>query len=298
MNDPGSTTPRTTQTINIYLVSHASGELVEMLARNTTAQLDGVDVERQLWKMVRSLGQVPEILARIGEQRGFVIHSVADQDIRAALEQGCYRLGVPCLFALEPFVSRMAEHFDAPIRFRASAREVMDDEYFRRVEAMKFTLAHDDGIAADNLEDADVILLGVSRATKTPTCMYLASRGIKAANVPLVPGVPLPDGVIRAKAPLVVGLTINPATLTRVRGSRLRRLNEDSLTEYADIDAVTREVTEARRLFARHGWLSIDVSQRSIEQTAALIIQMLHKRRDAARATSTGEAPGGGGAES
>jgi Uncharacterized protein conserved in bacteria len=279
VNDPEHPPPATPQTIAIYLVSHASGELVEMLARNTVAQLDGVIVERQLWKMVRSLGQVPEILAQIGERRGFVIHSVADQDIRGALEQGCYRLGVPCLFALEPFVTRMADYFGADIRFRASAREVMDDEYFRRVEAMKFTLAHDDGIAADYLDDADVILVGVSRATKTPTCMYLASRGIKAANVPLVPGVPLPEGVMKAKAPLVVGLTINPTVLARVRDSRLRRLHEDSPTDYAEIDAVTREVTEARRLFARHGWPSIDVTQRSIEQTAARIIELLRARR-------------------
>lgn len=279
MNDPGHPSPATPQTIAIYLVSHASGELVEMLARNTVAQLDGVTVERQLWKMVRSLGQVPEILAQVGERRGFVIHSVADQDIRSALEQGCYRLGVPCLFALEPFVTRMAEHFGADIRFRASAREVMDDEYFRRVEAMKYTLAHDDGLDSDYLEDADVILVGVSRATKTPTCMYLASRGIKAANVPLVPGVPLPDGVMQAKKPLVVGLTINPTVLARVRDSRLRRLHQDTSLDYAEIESVTREVTEARRLFARQGWTAIDVSQRSIEQTAARIIELLRKRQ-------------------
>ncbi len=278
LNETGSAEADGPRTIIIYLISHASGELVEMLARNTTAQIDGVEVERHLWKMVRNLGQVPEILARIGERRGFVIHSVADAEVRASLEEGCYRLGVPCLFALEPFVSQMAEYFDAPIRYRASAREVMDDEYFRRVEAMKFTLAHDDGLASDDLEDADVILVGVSRATKTPTCMYLASRGIEAANVPRGPDVPLPDGVFQAKAPLVVGLTINPDLLSRVRDSRLKRLREEGASDYADIEAVRREVTEARRLFVRRGWPLIDVSQRSIEQTASMIMQMLKKR--------------------
>lgn len=287
MSDPGRTPAEAPRTIVIYLVSHASGELLEMLARNTVAQLEGVIVDRQLWKMVRDMGQVPEILARIGERRGFVIHSVTDPDVRTALEEGCYRLRVPCLFALEPFVSRMAEHFDVNVRFRASGREGMDDDYFRRVEAMKYTLAHDDGIAADDLESADVILVGVSRATKTPTCMYLASRGIKAANVPLVPGVPLPDGVLRAKAPLVVGLTINPAILAQVRDSRLRRLHQDTPSDYAELDSVTREVTEARRLFVRHGWRVIDTSRRSIEQTAAQIMQLLEERR---RANAAGPA--------
>ena len=283
------------RTIVIYLISHASGELVEMLARNATAQLDGVQVERQLWKMVRSLGQVPEILARIGERRGFVIHSVADRDIRAALEEGCYRLAVPCMFALEPFVSQMADYFGVTIHYRASARDVMDDEYFRRVEAMKYTLAHDDGLAADDLEGADVILVGVSRATKTPTCMYLASRGIKAANVPLVPGVPLPDGVLKARLPLIIGLTINPAVLSRIRDSRLRRLHQDTDLDYAEIDAVTREVTEARRLCARHGWRAIDVSHRSIEQTAAMIEDLVRKRQAEAAGGSLSRPADGGG---
>ena len=277
MNDTGK------QTIFLYLVSHASGELVEMLARNAVAQLDDVEVERRLWKMVRSLGQVPDILASIGERRGFVVHSVSDAAIRRALEDGCYALRTPCLFALEPLVATLAAHYDAPVHFRGSARDVMDDDYFRRVEAMKYTLAHDDGLAADHLEDADVILVGVSRATKTPTCMYLASRGIKAANVPLVPGVPLPDGVLKAKQPLIVGLTINPEHLAKVREGRLKRLHEDETTDYAELDAVMQEVREARRLYARHRWPVIDVTQRSIEQTAAYIMKMLQKHR--------GEAP-------
>lgn len=275
------------RTIVLYLVSHASGELIEMLARNAVAQLDGVEIERHLWKMVRSLGQIPEILARIGERRGFVLHSVSDPTIRAALEEGCYALRVPAVFALEPLVGQLAAHYGAPVRFRGMGGDVFDDDYYRRVEAMKFTLAHDDGLAADDLEGADVILVGVSRATKTPTCMYLASRGIKAANVPLVPGVPLPEGVLKAKQPLVVGLTINPELLAKVREGRLKRLREDRETDYAEIDAVMEEVREARRLYARHRWPVIDVTQRSIEQTAAFILQMLQRRHsDAADAVA------------
>jgi [pyruvate, water dikinase]-phosphate phosphotransferase / [pyruvate, water dikinase] kinase len=266
------------KTIVMHLVSHASGEMVEMIARNAVAQLEGVEVERHLWKMVRSLGLVPDILAEIASHRGIVFHSIAASDIREALEEGCRHLAVPCLFVLEPFVSRLAEHSGAAIRFRTAARDSIDEEYYRRVEAMKYTLAHDDGLASDDLEDADIVLVGVSRATKTPTCMYLASRGIKAANVPVVPGVPLPEGVTKAKSPLVVGLTVQPKVLAQVRTSRLRRLSEERGSTYSEADAVAREVLEARRLCARHGWRVIDVTNRPIENTAAFILELLRQR--------------------
>jgi regulator of PEP synthase PpsR (kinase-PPPase family) len=267
----------------LYLVSHASGELVEMLARNTVAQLDGVSIDMRLWKMVRDLGQAADILGVIATRRGYVLHSVAGSDVRSALEEGCTHLGVPCRFVLEPFVPDLAAYYGATIRFRASARDVMDEDYFRRVEAMKYALGHDDGVAADDLEKADVILVGVSRATKTPTCLYLASRGIKAANVPLVPGVPLPNGVFAAQAPLVVGLTVNPAHLARVRGARLRMLSAESTTDYAADAAVAMEVRDARRLFARQRWPVIDVTNRPIEQTANRILKLLEEKRQKPR---------------
>ena len=264
--------------IFLHLVSHASGELIEMLARNSVAQLDGVEVERRLWKMVHHMGQVPEILAAIGETRGFMLHSIAAVDIREALEEGCRQLEVPYLFSLGPLVDRLSSQFQVPITYRTSARDIMNEKYYQRIEAMKFALAHDDGVATHNLENADVIVVGVSRATKSPTCMYLASLGIKAANVPLVPGVPLPDGVFNAKRPLVVGLTIDPHRLFLVRAARLRALTVDNPTDYSDEDEIRQEVREARRLFVRRGWRVIDVTQRSIEQTAAMIMDMLAER--------------------
>lgn len=266
------------KTIQLHLVSHASGELIEMLARNAVAQLEGVEVERRLWKMVRHLGQLPEILAGIAEARGFVIHSVAATDIREELERGCRRLAVPCLYTLEPLVSQLAERFDVPVQYRSSGLDSIDDDYYQRVEAMKYTLSHDDGQGTNDLENADVVLVGVSRATKTPTCMYLASRGVKAGNVPLVPGVPLPDGLLTAKGPFVVGLTINPTRLAAVRSARLKALNQTARTDYDDLDSLRKEVREARRIFLRHKWPIIDVTDRSIEQVTNMIIDMLKER--------------------
>jgi [pyruvate, water dikinase]-phosphate phosphotransferase / [pyruvate, water dikinase] kinase len=267
-------------TLVLHLVSHASGELIEMLARNAVAHLHGVQAERRLWKMVRRLGQVPEILAAVAESPGYVLHSVSHSDIRAALEQGCQRLKVPCDFALEPLLGRLAEHCGAPLQFHASAASTIDEDYYTRIEAMKYTLAHDDGVAPNDLEGADVILVGVSRSTKTPTCMYLASRGIKAANVPLVPGAAPPPALLQASAPLVVGLTVDPARLVLVRQARLKALHQEGDADYADLDRLRQEVLDARRLFTLHGWPEINVTQRSIEQTAALIIDMLARRAD------------------
>lgn len=265
----------------LYLVSHASGELVEMLARNTAAQLDGVTIDMKLWKMVRNLGQAADIIGVIATRPGYVLHSVSDAEVRAALEEGCQHLQVPCRFVLEPFVPDLAAYYGAGIRFRASARDMMDEDYFRRVEAMKYTLGHDDGVATHNLEAADVVLVGVSRATKTPTCLYLASRGIKAANVPLVPGVPPPAELLAAQSPLIVGLSVNPARLSRIRRDRLRMLSQEPDADYAAEAAIAIEVRDARRLFARRGWPAIDVTNRSIEQTANKIMALLEKRRAA-----------------
>ncbi len=268
----------TSTTIILHLVSHASGELIEMLARNAVAQFEGIKVERRLWKFVRHMGQVPEILAAIAETRGFVLHSIAALDLRNALEEGCRRLRVPCQFSLEPVIGALAKHYDLTVRYQTSARDLIDEEYYRRIEAMKFTLSHDDGLATEDLDDADVVLVGVSRATKTPTCMYLASCGVKAANVPLVPGSPLPVGLLRAKRPLIVGLTVNPSRLLMIRADRLKALGEVGSTTYADEDALRKEVQAAQRLFFRHGWPIIDVTSRSIEQTATMIIDRLKHR--------------------
>lgn len=263
--------------ININLISHASGELVEMLARNAVTQLEGVEVKRRLWKMVRRLDQVPQILTELETSPGFVIHSISHDDVREALEEGCRQLHIPFQFALEPLIGRLAKFSDAPVKYYTSSGDAFDEDYYRRIEAMKYTLAHDDGIGGNDLETADVVVVGVSRSTKTPTCMYLASRGVKAANVPLVPGAPSPASLLRLKGPLVVGLTINPARLALIRTARLKSLNDEENTTYADQDLLRKEIIEAKRLFIRCGWPIIDVSNRSIEQTAAMIIDLLRK---------------------
>lgn len=266
------------KTLALHLVSHASGELIEMLARNAIAQLDGVQAERRIWKMVRRLGQVPEILAAVAAAPGYVLHSISHTDIREALERGCSHLGVPCQYALEPLLDRLADYTGAVVLSHASSGNAFDEDYYHRVEAMKYALSHDDGLTSEDLDDAEVILVGVSRSTKTPTCMYLASRGIKAANVPVVPGAPLPPGLLKPRSALIVALIIDAVRLAMVRAARLQSLDQAQDTAYTDVDAVRREILEARRLFVLRGWPIIDVTHRSIEQTASQIIDMLRAR--------------------
>lgn len=262
----------------LHLVSHASGELIEMLARNALAQFEAVHTERRIWKMVRRLGQVPEILGAVADAPGYVLHSISHTDVREALEEGCRRLRVPCQYALDPLVSRLAEHLGVEVESHTSSGDAFDEDYYRRVEAMKYALAHDDGLASNDFDGADVIIVGVSRSTKTPTCMYLASRGIKAANVPLVPGAPLPEGLIKPQSALVVALVVDASRLATVRAARLQALNQDANTAYTNSEALRKEVLEARRLFVLRGWPIIDVTNRSIEQTASQIIDMLRAR--------------------
>jgi len=253
-----------TKTFHLHLVSDASGEISELLARAVVAQLEDVKAERHLWNMVRERVQVDEVLAGLAKNPGFVFHTVAETEVRH-------------LAILEPFVSALARHLDAKICYRPAARHVRDADYFKRIEAMRFILRHDDGQSADDLDDAEIVLVGVSRTSKTPTCIYLANRGIKTANIPVVPGCPLPISLTKVRKPFFVGLTMEPMMLVRIRRERLDMLKQTYPTDYTDIKAVSRELTEARRLFASHGWPVVDVTHKPIEETAATILQIYER---------------------
>lgn len=209
---------------------------------------------------------------------GLVIFTLLDPTIRGPLEQACRDLGIPCVSALDPVMDALGSVFNKEGGHEIGRQHTLDDEYFDRIEAMHFAMAHDDGQTLDGLKDADIVLIGVSRTSKTPTCMYLANRGFRAGNIPLVPGIVLPDDVVAASNPLFVGLTREPKSLTDIRQSRLRLMNEDRGMDYADVDLVKEEVAASRRLFRKHGWPVIDVTRKSIEETAASIIQLYNER--------------------
>lgn len=268
---------------NLHLVSDATGETINSVARACLVQFEGINPVEHSWTLIRTPGQMAKVLAGIEADPGLVLFTMVNDQLRQRLQDGCRRLGVPSIPVLDPVISALASYLGLQSRGLPGRQHELDAEYFSRIDAMQFALSHDDGQSSTDYEDADVVLIGVSRTSKTPTCIYLANRGIKAANVPVVPDCPLPPEVTSAKRPLIVGLTKDPAQLVQVRRNRLRLLSGDDETDYVDLDSVKREVAFARRICSRNHWPVIDVSRRSIEETAAAIIQMLRTHQTGGR---------------
>ncbi len=265
---------------NLHLVSDATGETVNSVARAVLSQFRDVEPVEHAWTLVRTRGHMDKVIAGIEAFPGPVLYTLINETLRSRLTDACRRIGVPAISVLDPVMHALVSYFDVATVGRPGLQHEMDAEYFSRIEAMNFAMAHDDGQQLSGLPEADVVLTGVSRTSKTPTCIYLANRGIRAANVPLVPGVPAPAELVDLKGPLVVGLTKDPMRLVQVRKNRLRLLTErDDGSAYADLEAVKQEVAEARRLCSSKGWPTLDVTRRSIEETAAAIMTLLARHR-------------------
>jgi regulator of PEP synthase PpsR (kinase-PPPase family) len=220
------------------------------------------------------------VAAGIATYPGIVLFTLVNAGFRQNLIDTCRKLQVPCISVLDPVFVALSSYLGREARGLPGRQHMMDAEYFGRIDAMHFAIAHDDGQMLDTLNQADVVLVGVSRTSKTPTCQYLANRGIKAANVPLVPAAPPPPQLLAVKGALVVGLTKDPTRLVQLRRNRVRMLNQDEETDYTDLEQVKEEVAAARRLYTREGWPVIDVTRRSIEETAAAIMQLIQQHRD------------------
>lgn len=265
--------------MNIHLISDSTGETVASVARACLVQFDRIEAVEHVWTMVRKRSEAKSVLAKIKKDPGIVIYTLVNREIQELIEEECQKLGVPCVGVLDPLLEAMHVYLGARVQARPGRQHEMDADYFARIDAVHFVLSHDDGQMPGDIHKADVILAGVSRTLKTPTCIYLANRGIKAANIPIMPGVPLPEEVFQNNAPLVIGLTKDPKRLVQIRRSRLKILERDENTDYADIDTVSAEIRAAREIFKEHDWPVIDVTQRSVEEVAAMILQLHAKRK-------------------
>src|SRR5580658_6668610 len=267
---------------HLHLVSDATGDTVHSVARACLVQFEGAEAIEHIWSMVRTKSQIDRVIAGVEANPGVILYTLVDETLRQPLIDGCRRLQVPAIPVLDPVIGALASFLGRQARGLPGQQHLLDTEYFQRIDAMTFALAHDDGQSAWGINDSDVILVGVSRTSKTPTCIYLANRGIKAANVPIVPGVKLPPELFAAERPLIVGLTGDTERLVQVRENRLTQLQQhDHSTDYTDHDAVREEVLRARRVFAEHKWPVIDVTRRSIEETAAAILKLVARRQGA-----------------
>ncbi|GJD57249.1 pyruvate, water dikinase regulatory protein [Methylobacterium dankookense] len=264
---------------HLHLVSDSTGETLINVGRAAAAQYEGISAIEHVYPLVRSGPQLERVISEIKAAPGLVLYTLVGGDLGERLETACRETGSPCLSVLQPVHALLQSYLGAQTTARPGAQHMLNAEYFKRIDAMNFTLAHDDGNLPDDLEEADVILLGVSRTSKTPTSIYLANRGLKTTNLPLVPGVPLPPALEATRRPLIVGLFASPERIVQIRQNRLLSLNADESTLYVDREAVADEITASRRLFTRNRWPTIDVTRRSIEETAAAILDLYRDHR-------------------
>lgn len=264
---------------NVHLVSDSTGETLAGVMRATCAQFDNIMPIEHSYFLVRSVRQLERVLEEIAGAPGVVMFTLSNLEHRAMLEEHCAKIGMPCVAVLDPVLDITSRYLGQELNHRVGAARKLNAEYFKRIDALDFAMDHDDGQQVIELSTADVILVGVSRTSKTPTSVYLAHRGVKAANVPLVPNVPLPPELFAKDHPLVVGLTISADRLVHIRRNRLVAMKETRAGDYTEEEAVRREVMDAQRLFEREGWPTIDVSRRSIEETAASVLNLLGEHR-------------------
>lgn len=264
---------------HLHMVSDSTGETLITVARAVAAQYANVTPIEHVYPLVRSQKQLDRVLSEIEESPGIVLFTLLEEDLVQKLEQKCSDLNIPSLSIIGPVLQLFQAYLGAETNHRVGAQHVLNAEYFKRIDALNYTMFHDDGQHTEGLEEADIVLVGVSRTSKTPTSIYLANRGIRTANVPLVPGIPIPPELETLEKPLVVSLHATPERLIQVRQNRLlgmnaRNENQSYGEAYVDREQVTDEVLFSRKLAARHNWVQLDVTRRSIEETAAAIMKL------------------------
>jgi len=268
------------RTFNLHMISDATGETLVTMARAVGVQYAQVRAIEHLHPLVRSRRELERVLKDVEAAPGIVLYTLFNRELAEELERTCKKFNVPYVAPLMNVLKVFESYLGMTSTPMVGGQHQLDAEYFRRIEALNFTMMHDDGHLPDRLDDADIILLGISRTSKTPTSIYLANRGFKTANVPLVPDVPLPPQLEQKTAAFVVALVASPERISQVRHNRVIEQAHGHLEDYVDRDAIASEIAQTRRLCARHGWPIIDVTRRSIEETAAAIIR-LHGDRDA-----------------
>jgi regulator of PEP synthase PpsR (kinase-PPPase family) len=265
---------------NLHLVSDSTGETVGSVARAAIVQFDDIEPEEFNWTLVRSEAQMERVMEGIRTNPGVVLYTLVDNNLRDKLKAECAKRGLPCIAVLSAVVAELSAYLGLKIHALPGRQHELNEDYFSRVDAINYALAHDDGQAHWEMDEADIVLVGPSRTSKSPTCIYLAYRGYKTANIPFVLDCPLPPNIGDLKKPLVVGLTISADRLQQIRKTRLQSLKQEQDTNYVEMENLQREIVESRKLFNQHKWPVIDVTKRSVEETAATIIQHLKKHQE------------------
>ncbi len=279
--EPARKEPPLASYFHVHLVSDSTGETLNAMLKATASQFAAAKPLEHIYALIRSRNQMERTLAEIEASPGIVLYTIINPDLRRLLEIRCSELQTPAVSVLDPLLNAFTDYLGLEQSHQPGAQHQLDEKYFKRIAALDYTLSHDDGQMVWDLEPADVVLVGVSRTSKTPTCMYLANRGVKAANVPLVPTSDPPPELFDLRKPLVVGLIASPERLAQIRKSRLGGINAGGVVEeYSDLDLIRAEVLRAKRLCAKYRWPVIDVTRKSVEETAAAILTKLSARQN------------------
>jgi [pyruvate, water dikinase]-phosphate phosphotransferase / [pyruvate, water dikinase] kinase len=272
--------PTTGNYFHLHMISDSTGETLITVARAVAAQYSNVSPVEHVYPLVRSQKQLDRVLAEIEEAPGIVLFTLLEKDLVDRLEAKCQEINIPSLSIIGPVMQLFRAYLGTETTQRVGAQHTLNAEYFKRIDALNYCLIHDDGQHVEGLEEADVVLVGVSRTSKTPTSIYLANRGVRTANVPLVPGIPIPHQLENLKKPLVVSLHATPERLIQVRQNRLLGLGAKTGDDpYIDKQAVADEVSFSRKLSIKHNWTLLDVTRRSIEETAAAVMKLYADRQ-------------------
>ena len=269
---------------HLHLVSDSTGETLTTIAKAAAVQYAEIRPIEHMHPLVRNARQLKRVLQEIEQAPGIVLYTLVNPVLIAEIERKCRDFKVPCHAVLQPIMQVFEAYLGAPATPTVAGQHVLDADYFRRIDALNFTMAHDDGRLPDNLDEADIILLGISRTSKTPTSIYLAQRGYKTANVPIVPGLPFPEEIAGPHKAFVACLIASPDRIAEVRRNRALLIGDRDLDDYVDRSRIAAEVAHTRKLCARHGWPVIDVTRRSVEETAAAIIRLLQDKQAEERA--------------
>ena len=265
---------------HLHLISDSTGETLISAGRAASAQFQGSLAIEHVYPLIRNRRQLSPVLDAIDEKPGIVLYTIVDQELADHVDQRCREIGVPCVNVLEPVLATFQTYLGAMSRRRVGAQHALNADYFKRIDALNFAMDHDDGQMPETYDEADVVIIGISRTSKTPTSIYLANRGIKCANIPIVPDVPLPESLLKATRPLIVGLVATTDRISQVRENReLGTVSGFDRGHYTDRANINEELKYARTLCARHQWPVIDVTRRSIEETAAAIVALRPKLR-------------------
>ena len=265
--------------INLHLISDSTGETLSSVARAVLSQFEKVESNDFIWSLIRTKPQLERVLDAISKNPGIVLYTIMQDELVEDLRKKCFELQLPCIPVLSHVIAEFSNYLKEDISHVIGRQHLLDNQYFSRVDAISYTITHDDGQSSWDLYEADIVIVGVSRTSKSPTSVYLSCRGYKVANVPFVSIETIPNSLYELKKPLIVGLIINPEKLVQIRQSRLVSIGQEAVSDYIDIESIKLEVAESRKLFAKLNCSIIDVTKRSVEETSAKIIQLLQEKK-------------------